>query len=937
MRTFLFTLIFIAASLASQAQTFNITGQITGGDNAGLPGATLLLLNPADSTMLSFGITNATGNFELQNQNRRNYLLRISFIGFNNKFINISSHAENIVDLGVIQLVSEQRVLNEVVVAQERVQMRMRGDTIEFNALAFNARPNEVVEDMLRRMPGMEVQADGSVIAQGETVRRVLVDGREFFGRDPRMATQNLPADAVERVQVFDRRSEQAEFTGIDDGERERTINLELRENRRVGTFGNSSLAYGTENRFQGRSNLNHFDSKGQLSFLGMGNNINQTGFSIGEFLNFSGGPQNFGGGGGGRQMTMTRGGGGSGSDIPISFDGSPSTNGLMTSLAGGLNFSRRIAPRTEITASYFYNQLGQDLNQDIERENFMPEGNFLFDQNSLQDNRNFNHRMNLRLLHNFTEGSSLLFTANSTLNNTETEAQSFSQTINQLNVLQNASRQISKADGSRNNIDANLLWRQRLNRPGRTFTANISFNAAGNKQDGTLNALNQFFLPTLVSQEISQLNSQNTFNRTLGGNVSFTEPIASNMFLEANYRISANFNEVDQQVFDVVGNNQILNQLLTNQFNSTYLFQRGGVNYRFVGQNFNFTLGSNLQFSKLQGNILTSNQDITRNYLHFLPVVRFNYEFNRFRRLMFDYTTNVQEPSLLQLQPLVDNRDPLNIFQGNPDLKPSYRNRVSLRFNSFNPINNFGFFAFVSADYVANAITNAVAIDQQLIRTITPVNVGSSLNLRTNANVNLSLTPIKSRLSAGATYSYIQSINMLNNVEQQIANNILGFNTRFSFRPNDQFEAGVTANINQQLTRYEFSPLEQAFLNQTFGSDIAWTFLKNFRLGLNFSYQMFEGRTADLNRTIPMLDFFVSRSFLRGNAGEIRLSGFNLLNQNLGMTQNVDVNFIQRQVTNSIGQYFLLTFTYSLNQAMNTFDGANRGGQGRGMRVIMH
>lgn len=929
-------LFLLTSAVIASAQPFSLKGIISDTENTGLPGATLLLLNPNDSTMVGFGTTNAQGNFELNNLQRRNYLLRITYIGFLTRYMPVSAPDGTVLDLGVLLLESEKTTLGEVVVAQDRVQMRLRGDTIEYNALAFNARPNEVVEDMLKRMPGLEVQSDGNVVAQGETVTRVLVDGREFFGRDPRMATQNLPADAVERVQVFDRRSEQAQFTGIDDGERERTINLELRENRRVGTFGNSSLAYGTENRFQGRTNINHFDTKGQISILGMGNNVNQTGFSVGEYLNFSGGSQGFGGGGGGgMQMSVTRGGGGS--DIPVSFDGRPSTNGLMNSWAGGINFNRRLGAKTEITSSYFYNQLGHDLNQDLERENFMPTGNFYFNQNSTQDNQNFNHRLNLRLLHQFSEQSSLLFTANSTLNSTESETHNFSQTLNPQRFTQNQSLQTNVAEGNRNNADASILWRQRLNRPGRTFSSQINFSFSNNTTLSNLQALNEFFEPTTVVQQLLQSHNQNSFNRTVSGNLSYTEPIAQNMFLEANYRISFNMNEVDQTVYDIQGLNQILNPLLTNIFNTSYLFQRGGINYRLVGDQFSFTVGSNVQFSTLEGTIVTVNQEILRQYSHVLPVVRFNYEFNSMRRLMFDYTTSVQEPSLLQLQPMLDNRDPLNLYQGNPSLKPSFRHRATLRFNSFNPINNFGFFAFVAADYVNNAITNTVTVDPQLIRTISPVNVDRNLNLRSNANINLSFTPIKSRLSGGISYNHMQSVNILNSQEQQVANNTLGFNTRFSFRPSDNFEASLTANLNQQLTRYEFRTLEQAFLNQAFGTDFSWNFLKHYRLGANFNYQIFQGRTDAFDRNIPMLDFFFSRSFLRGNAGEIRLSGFNLLNQNLGVMQNVDANFIQRQVSNSLGQYFLLTFTYSLNQAMNMFDGANRQGQGRGMRMIMH
>jgi hypothetical protein len=934
MQGLIFSAVLMFFTLVSQAQNFSIKGTVTDPENTGLPSATVLLLNTADSTMVNYALTNVSGGFEIRNVSRKDYILRITYIGYATRFENIEPPSGNILDLGVFSLANERVMLREVSVQEERIPMRVRNDTIEYDALAFKPLPNEVVEDLLKRMPGIEVQSDGGVVAQGETVRRVLVDGKEFFGRDPKMATQNLPADAVSKVHVFDQRSEQALFTGIDDGQRERTINLELKEDRKEGLFGNTSLAYGTDERFQGKTNINRFDNKGQLSILGMGNNVNQTGFSMGEYLNFSGGAQSLlsgaGGGGGAMQITMNS------TSIPISFDGRPATNGLMTSWAGGANVNRKFGEKTEITASYFYNQLGHDVSQDLERENFLPSGNFFFDQQSIQDNRNNNHRLNLRLDHKFSDASSLLLTANTSANKTESTQQSFSQTLNSEGFMQNSSQQMTESGGQRLSLESSLLWRQRLNKPGRTFTAGLDFSTLGNDQDANLEALNRFFGNNPYDQPLLQYSTLGNLNKSLGLNASYTEPLGNRRFVEANYRITRNYNEVDQQVFDIEGGLQTENELLTNKYNNTYLFQRGGLNINQNRDRYNLTLGTNLQVTSLRGNIITSGQEINKDYTHVLPVLRFNYEFTNFRRLMANYETSVQEPSVLQLQPLIDNRDPLNLYVGNPELKPSYRHRATVRFNTFNPLTSFGFFTFLSADYVKNAIANATSIDEQLVRTITPVNVKDNMSLRANVNFNIGLTKIKSRFQVGSTITRSQSVNILNGVEQDIANNILGGNARFTFRPNDNFETSLTANINQQLTKYEFSALEQAFLNQTYGSEVSWTFLKDWRVGTGFRYQIYEGRTEAFDRKIPMLDFSLSRSFLKGNAGELKLSGYNLLNQDLGVTQSADANYIQRQVTNSLGSYFLLSFTYSLNRALNVMDGAHRPGGG-GMRMIMH
>ncbi len=933
-RLFLFTVLYLLTTWA-HSQNFSVRGALNDMNGDGLPSATLLLLQAADSTMVNYALSTTEGDFEINNVKPGKYLLRVTYVGYASLTIPVETPRDGMLNLGVIQMLDEQTFLKEVVVQEERIPMRVRGDTIEYDALAFGVQPNEVVEDLLKRMPGIEIEADGTVMAQGEQVRRVLVDGREFFGRDPKMATQNLPADAISKVHVFDERSEQAKFSGIDDGQRERTMNLELKEDRKEGMFGNTSLGYGPDDRFTGRTNVNHFNAKGQLSVLGMGNNLNQQGFSIGEYMNFTGGTQRVLGGtsGAGRQFSSNT------SGVPVNFDGMPSSNGILTSWAGGLNLNRKLWGSTDVSSSYFYNQLDHDMTQDTDRENFLPDGNYDFRQVSIRDNQNYNHRLNLRVDHTINDNNSLLFTTSALSNKTISFQQSNSSNTSDAGQLQNTSNQITTANGMRLNLNSSLLWRKRFSVPGRTLTAGFDFQYTGNDEDGSLEAYNTFYRQQTVNQEILQDNIQESINRNIGANLSYTEPLGNRTYLEANYRITHNRNELDQQVFDVVSEQQVVNQLLTNIYNNTLLYQRGGINYRLNRDAYNITLGSSVQATSLAGELITHDQEINRSFFNILPVARFNYDFSSFRRLSFDYETSVQEPSILQLQPLIDNRDPLNMYVGNPDLRPAYRNRATMRFNSFNPVSMFGYFAFITADYLTNAITNSVMVDEDLVRTISPVNAGNNLNLRGNFNVNIGLSPIKSRIILGSTVSRVQSTNILNDVYQRITNNMLSGNIRYNFRPVDAFETNLSVNISQQLTEYQFSTLEQAYLNQTYAADMNWRFLTHYRLNLGFRYQIYEGRTNDFDRKIPMLDFGFSRSFLKNNSGELRLTGFNLLNQDLGVSQRVDANYLERQVTNSLGTYFLLTFTYSLNRSLNVFEGGGSGspGGGRGMRMIMH
>jgi hypothetical protein len=931
MKKYTTTVFLLFCAIVMQAQTFNIKGKLTDEAGSGLPSATVLLLNARDSVMSNYALSNTDGVFEVRNVRKGDYLLRLSYIGFTTITLPIVTPETTTLELGNIALSSQATLLGEVTIQQERIPMKVKNDTIEYDALSFKPLPNEMVEDLLKRMPGMVISSDGTVEAQGETVRRVLVDGKEFFGRDPKMATQNIPADAISKVHVFDQRSEQSLFTGIDDGQRERTLNLELKEDRKEAMFGNTSLGYGPDNHFQGRTNLNRFDSKGQLSILGMGNNVNQQGFSIGDYMNFSGGTQSVARGGG------VQIGGRSDNSVPLNFDGRPSSNGLITSWAGGVNFNRTLKTGTEITSSYFYNQLNHEMNEDLSRENFLPEGNYNYAQNSLQDNQNYNHRVNLRVDHKFNENSSLLFTGNTALNETNTFGSSSSQTFAIDGNLQNKSVQGSEADGRKLDMSGRLLYRQRLGKPGRTLTAEVDMNRGQNKQDAGLRAENTFYREqgTLI-EDILQNQNRRDMNSRVSTDITYTEPLTQQLFLEGNYNLAYSLDEVNLRVFDVDNPDDTgdLNDMLSNHYDNIYTYQKAGLNLRFNREKFNISVGNAYQVTGLKGYSYSLDEDVSRDYNYHLPTARFNYQFSNFRRFSAEYETSVNEPSALQIQPITDNRNPLNIYKGNPDLLPSYRHRFQLRFNTFDPVRMFGIFANATADYTTNDITNSVNVDESLIRTTMPVNVDNNINLRANLNFNIGVDKIKSRFMLGSSIRRSQSVNVLNNTNQEIVNNTISPNFRYIFRPVDEFEVMLAANFNNQITTYKFSNTEQAFLNQTYNSNASWTFLKNYRLQTSYNYSIYQGRTSEFDRKVPMLDLSFARSFLKNNSGELKLSVFNLLDSELGITQTNNVNYYERSVTNSLGRYFLLSFTWSLNQQLNMMSGS---GPGRGRGMMMH
>ncbi|MDH4058923.1 MAG: carboxypeptidase-like regulatory domain-containing protein, partial [Cyclobacteriaceae bacterium] len=418
MRSLLFC--FLIISQVAVAQRMVVKGQMLGPDEKPLQSATVILLNPADSSLVNFGATNNTGNFEIKNVKHGEYLLKVTFVGNKTFSFTISpAPDQTVVDIGIGKMEEANTELDEVVVMAEKAPVQIKGDTIEFNAASFKTKQNDNVEELLKKLPGVEVENDGSIKAQGEQVRRVTVDGREFFGRDPKLATRNLPADAVDKVQVFDKKSDQAEFTGIDDGQRDKTINLELKEEKRNGVFGNVMGGVGTDERLAGKASLNRFKKGQQLSFIGMGNNVNEQGFSIDDYLNYSGGLNSSGGGGIRIQI-----GGDNSNSIPLNVGGRQ--NGLMTNYAAGLNFSDVFNKKTELTSSYFFNHIDHNLDKTTDRISYYPDRpDLYYNENSSQQNSNSSHRLNLILDHRIDSVNSIKLTLNFSYNDMEVDSQS--------------------------------------------------------------------------------------------------------------------------------------------------------------------------------------------------------------------------------------------------------------------------------------------------------------------------------------------------------------------------------------------------------------------------------------------------------------------------------------------------------------------------------
>jgi hypothetical protein len=902
------------------AQRITLKGIVADSSNTALPFVTVTLLKPTDSTLVHFASTEEDGSFEFKNIPSESLVMRISYVGFQPYLQNVAGKESQ--DFGTIKL--QPIMLKEVILKGEKEPITIKKDIVEYNAGSFKVRPNSSVEELLKKLPGVEVDSEGNVKAQGQNVQKVLVNGKEFFGNDPKTATKNLPADAIEKIQVFDKKSDQAVFSGIDDGEKTKTINLETKNKDKQMSFGKLMAGGGideaSKGRYEGKANFNTFKNQNQFSLIGMGNNINQSGFSFSDYFEFMGGMNGMrgGGGGGARMMTFDS---ESMNSLPFAINGfgGGGNFGFLRNVAGGINLNRKINKDLEMNGSYFLTHANNRIDKTQYSENFLPNTVYASNQTTNQWADNLNHRLNLTLDYKIDSLNSLKLTTSGSLADNNARVNSFVRTLLNNETLQNENQRDNNNLSQTLNYNVSLLFRHRFKKKGRTFSTTLGTTGNDQNQEGTLVSNNAFFFPIPSAILLNQENEQRTFAQTYSAKSSYTEPLGKKIYWELNHQYQRNENESNREVFDVLGEQRILNSAFSNSFDNTFQYNRIGTNLKINRKKYNVTVGAGGQFSDLKG-VLNNGLDVGRKFNNFLPNASFDYAFSQTRNFRVDYSTSVREPSVQQLQPVVNNTDPLNIALGNPDLRPQYFHRGSINYTRFNPSNFSNFFTFFNVNYTANSIVTSQTIDPiKFIRTTQPVNTRGTFILSNFTNTGFRVNKLKSRFNFGVNTTYNRSINLLNNVESFIHQTSLGGSFRYEFNIEEKFDISLSANLTHQTTNYDFNATQnQRFLNETYTANTNVSFSKRAWATANFNYMIYKSLTNNFYQEMPLLNLSFSALVLPNGKGELKLSVVNALNQNVGVTQNANANSLQQETIQSLGRYAMLSFTYSLSQISN-------------------
>lgn len=926
--------------LKANAQTRTLTGVLADrNENIPVSGATVLLQLASDTTIKFNTVTSAPGRFTFNNVGAGNYILRFTSVGYQqtDTAIYISDTSTM---LGRFYLAKEATLLGEVIVQATPPPVRQRADTLEYSASAFKVNPDANVEDIVKKMPGVTIEG-GTVKAGGEDVRRVTIDGREFFGDDATAALRNLPAEVVDKIQVFDRLSDQAQLTGFEDANTVKAINIVTRANMRNGQFGRLYAGYGTDERYSAGGNVSFFNGNRRISLVGLANNVNQQNFATEDLLgvtssgNRGGGPRGGGGGprGGGGPGGF-RGGGGQGNFLVGQQGGISRTNSI------GINYSDLWGKNFQVTGSYFFNNTNNVSDRLTNRQLFLPgDSSQFYRESDYSSSRNYNHRVNMRIEYKIDSSNTLIispsasFQQNNSYSNV-TGINSYAPIVAGSPSIGDLISQSLNENDRRNvgyNFNNNILYRHAFAKRGRTISINLGTSLNNRDGESYLDAINQYYKAgAVVFDSLLQFSDNETRGRNISTNISYTEPIGKRSQLQVNYNPSWNFSKANQMTFqydDADGKYSRFDSSLSNRFDNLYSRQNGGLTYRFGDRDRMLSVGVEYQHAELE-----SDQEVpyvttvNRSFQNLLPNAMLRTKIGQRSNIRLFYRTSTSPPSINQLQDVINNNNPLFLSTGNPELDQNYTHTLATRYQFTNTTKGLSVFANLFLQKIDNYVANATYIasaDSVLSPTVTlfrgsqlskPVNLDGFQSLRSFITVGMPLKFIKSNLNWNFGYTQSRNPGLINNVDNisRTQNYNAGLVVSSNVSEFVDFNLSYSANFN--VVKNSIQPqLNNNFFNQVASFQLNLLSKNGWVFQNDLNNQTYRGLTDGFNLNFWLWNMSAGKKFLKDQKGELRLSVFDLLKQNQSISRVATETYVEDVQTQVLQQYFMLTFSYRL------------------------
>ena len=917
-------LLLIAASLFFSSFLLGQKAQISGIVNdtinkQKLQNASVVLLHIKDSVLYKFTRSDKDGNFSFPAADTGKYILLVTQNTYADYVDNITVTDASTLNLGAIAMTLKANILKEVIVKQTIAAIRMKGDTLEFTADSFKVHPGATVEEMLRKLPGLQVDKDGKITAQGETVQKVLVDGEEFFGDDPTLATKNIQADAIDKVQVFDKKSDQANFTGIDDGEKTKTINLKLKADKKKGYFGKLDLASDFNQRWNNSAMINNFKKKLKVSAYGVTSNTGKTGLEWDE--------QDKYGSGNNSEYNDDYGGYVSFSDGDDLSNGTYWGEGLPKSWSAGLNLSNKWnEDKVSTNGSYRYNKLNVEGTSSTTTQSILPGDDYYINhENSAMYSSRQRHSANGTLEWQFDSSSSAKVVASGYTGTSLSRSLYNSSYTNAGGIEVNRSNRITTADGSNQNANVNAIFRKKFKKLGRSLAVNINEVYNKTNTDGFLKAkityndakTGNFVRDSVINQEKINDNTVNTFN----AKASYTEPITQKLFVELNYAIRTSSSSSKRLSYDSSDNGKYenLNPIYSNNYQFNVLTNTGGLTFRYNTKKVTASVGSDAGFTNFYQKDLLLDTTYNRHYTNLYPRVNVNYKLTTNASVNISYNGNTQQPTITQLQPVRDNTNPLVEFIGNSNLKQQFIHSFRFRYNKYNVFKQSytylnGYFSTTSHAIVSDQFTDTTTGKT----TYRYVNSDGNYNFYGYAGTSQKIKKLNFDINESINLNgnkYSNIVNGIHNVTNTIAPGAgIGVSKykekKYSFSYNYQYNYNFSkSTVQSGLSTNYWTQSHNLYANIT----LPWKLELNSEINYNLRQKT---AVFTSNNNVFLWNGYFGKRFLKNDKAIIKIQANDILNQNKGFSRDISSNTITERNYQTIRRYFLLAFTWNFSKS---------------------
>lgn len=909
----------------AQQSGVNVTGSVVEqGSDTPIEQATVRLLNVKDSAMVRGVVSARNGSFTLKNVKKGSYLLHITFIGYDPLYQPLQiTGKKNPVNVGKLELSDGAIELGEAVVIGKAPEVTVRNDTVEYNADSYKVTEGSVLEDLLKKMPGVEVDSEGKITVNGKEVKKVMVDGKEFFSDDPKVASKNLPAKMIDKLQVLDKKSDMAQMTGFDDGEEETVINLTVKPGMKQGWFGNAYGGYGSKDRYEGNAMVNRFVNNDQITFMGGANNTNNMGFSDLASTMFSGM-----GGGGGR-----RGGFGAGS-------------GISSSGNAGLNFSKEFKPdKLTLGGNTRYSHSDNDARSKSDRQNILPGDSSSYDNSeAMSRTKSDNFGVDFRLEWKPDTMTQLIFRPSFSFSHSMNDNFSDATTLDNERDTVNTNKSSNYSESNGYNLNASIDFSRKLNNKGRVFSATLSGGNSDSYSDGMNRSDIVYFNQTdaLKNSIIDQRSRYDNKGFNYRAYVSWVEPIGHNNFIQATYSISQRKQEALKNVYnqDADGIYNVLDSAYSQSYRNNFISQRASLSFKSQRAKFNYTIGLNLDPSYSSSENFvgdTTLSKITRKVVNLSPMAQFNYMFDKRTNLRIMYNGRTSQPSMTQLQPVADISDPTNITIGNPDLNPRYTNNVFIRFQQFTPEKQRAFMIMANGSYIINDIVSYTSYNQETgVKTTTYKNVNGNYSGNVRMMLNTPLKNKKFSINSMTMASFANSNGYINEEKNTNRNLILSERGGIDFR-SSYLDLGVNGNIRYNATSNSLQKENnQNTFNYGAGGYTTIYLPLNFKIESDVNWSTNSGYGDGFKQNEVLWNASASKSFLKNNQGTLRFKIYDILQQRSNISRSITASYIQDSEYNTLGSYFMVHFIYRFSifkggASASDVKTPGRSGRGRG------